>query len=141
MNVFELEPEVPGSPGPDTVWDTTVVPPRLSNVSLEFDGWLGDDLVETYPIYAVTDRLRAALEGADVTGVAFEEMSVSKSDQFQEFFPERALGRWSRMFITGSPVVGDAWMSEKSTLIVSPRFWLVLSQFNLENCEVAEISA
>lgn len=63
-------------------------PPRLSNVSLEFDGWLGDNLIETYPLFAVTDRLRAALEAAGMTGVSFEPVPAAKSEQYADMHPE-----------------------------------------------------
>ena len=139
MSVYELEPEVPCSPGPDTVWDNSAAPPRLSNISLAFEGWLGDDLITTYPLFAVTDRLRAALEGAGIRGVSFESVPAVKSEQYADLYPEEEIGAWALMTVTGREADGDdAWMNATTRLEVSQHFWDVAAQFQLTYCRVAE---
>lgn len=139
MSVYELQPEVPCDPGPDTVWDNSVIPPRVSNISLEFDGWLGDDLVETYPLFAVTDRLRAALEGAGLRGVSFERVSATKSEQFADLRPDAQIGTWSLMQVTGHDGGGDdVWLNADRVLVVSRRFWDVATRFQITHCDVVE---
>lgn len=53
---YVLEPEVAGGWGGDgTVVDREFHPPIVSRLVYEFDGWLGDDLVTTFPpVYIVT---------------------------------------------------------------------------------------
>ena len=142
MSVYELEPEVPGRAGPETLWDTSERPPRLSNVSLEFDGWLGDDLIETYPLFAVTDRLGAALLEAGVRGASFAPVLATKSEQFADLRPDTQIGAWSLMTVTGHEGAGDdAWLNSRSVLVVSQRFWNVVSRFQVANCEAVEHSS
>ena len=139
MSIYELNPEVPCEPGSETVWDTSVHPPRLSNVALEFDSWLGDDLIETFPLFAVTDRLRAALEEARVCGVSFERVPVTKSEQYAELNPEDEIGMWSLMTVSGREGTGDdAWLNAGWGLVVSQRFWDVVAQFHMTYGQVAE---
>ena len=139
MSVYELRPEVPCHAGPGTVRDVTAIPPRFSNVSLEFDGWLGDDLIETFPLYAVTDRLRAALEEAGVSGMSFERVPATKSEQYMDLYPEEEIGTWSLMTVAGREGTGDdAWLSPGWVLMVSQRFWDVASQFQLTYGRFAE---
>ncbi|NYI58239.1 hypothetical protein [Cellulomonas soli] len=115
-----------------------MVPPRLSNVSLQFEGWLGDDLIETYPLFAVTDRLRAALRASGVSGVSFEQVPTIRSEQLLELQPGDEIGTWSLMAVTGRAGTDDAWLSPRWMLMVSQRFWDVASRFQLTYCDIAE---
>ena len=69
---FVIEPEVAGGFGRATVLDTRTHPPQVSRLEYEFDGWLGDDLLTTFPCYIVSRRLQDALEMTDLTGFHFD---------------------------------------------------------------------
>lgn len=47
-----------------------------------FDGWEGEDIVKADECYAVTTRLRDALEQSGLTGFSFRDMKTSKSELF-----------------------------------------------------------
>lgn len=53
-----------------------------------FDSWDGEDIVKTGNIYAVTDRLRNALEGTSLSGFRFSKMKTSKSEIFEDMDPD-----------------------------------------------------
>jgi hypothetical protein len=61
---YILEPEVPGGVGPNTRMDTGVHPPRVSHLHYVFEGWLGDELVESFPCWMVTESLAARIADA-----------------------------------------------------------------------------
>lgn len=46
---YRLEPEVAGELGSGTVMDVSRHPPLVSHLQFKFQGWLGDDLLETFP--------------------------------------------------------------------------------------------
>ncbi|MCC2308544.1 hypothetical protein [Cellulomonas chengniuliangii] len=46
------------------------------------------------PVFLVTDRLRTALEAAQVTGFQFDHVDVSTSEEFDAFFPGVELPPW-----------------------------------------------
>jgi hypothetical protein len=56
-----LCPEVAAELGGNTVMDAFAHPPKVSRLHLRFMGWLGDDLLETFPCFLVTSRLAKAL--------------------------------------------------------------------------------
>src|SRR6476660_8794270 len=63
-----LAPEVAGGWGERTVADTSTHPPRVTALHYQFDGWLGDELLESFPCYIVTRRLAHALTAAGLSG-------------------------------------------------------------------------
>lgn len=136
MNVYELEPEVPGGYGDATVFDWTVAPPIVTSLDFIFDGWMGDDIVASNPVHLVTDRLRTALEGAPLTGIEFDHVEVTTSDEFDEVFPDVELPTWHWLRATGFAGHDDAWPGRQGRLTVSQRFMDVLTGFNLTMCTV-----
>ena len=53
-----LEPEVAGGFGEQTILDNSTHPPDVKWLHYVLDGWLGDDILESFPCYIVTERLR-----------------------------------------------------------------------------------
>ena len=54
MKYYILEPEVAGGFGENTIMDPTSRPPRVTRFHYEFDGWLGDELLETVACFIAT---------------------------------------------------------------------------------------
>jgi hypothetical protein len=54
MNYFVLEPEVAGGFGAHTAMDPTKRPPRVFRFHYEFEGWLGDEILETVACFIST---------------------------------------------------------------------------------------
>jgi hypothetical protein len=84
MSFFVLEPEVAGGLGETTILDNTTHPPLVATLEYAFDTWLGDDLLEAFPCYIVTERLRNALDNSGFTGFGFDDVTITASDFFQE---------------------------------------------------------
>ena len=82
---YVLEAEVCGSFGEDTIRDTSVFPPKITKLDIVFEGWLGDDLIETFPAYMVTERLKKTLGKSELTGFDFDIVSVKKSKILMSF--------------------------------------------------------
>ena len=80
MTSYQLEPEVAGGFGQATVIDTPVTPNVVTQLEYEFDGWLGDELVEFITVHLVTLRVRDALVDAGATGIQFAPVTVSRSE-------------------------------------------------------------
>ena len=55
---YFIEPEVAGGWGGNTIADTSVHPPKISKLHYQFDGWLGDDLLESFPCFIVSESLK-----------------------------------------------------------------------------------
>lgn len=55
MKFYILDPEVAGGLGTQTEIDSSVHPPLVKRLHYELDAWMGDDLVQTFPCYLVTN--------------------------------------------------------------------------------------
>jgi hypothetical protein len=114
-----LEPEVPGGLGEKTRMDTSVHPPVVQSLHFEFEGWLGDELVESFPCFLVTARVAGVLEGKGLSGFLLADVEVTRSEQFQELYPGRVLPRFRWLQIVGVAGSDDFGLSSDHRLVVS----------------------
>jgi hypothetical protein len=138
MKFFKLEPEVAGGLGQKTLMDTTVHPPSVSILEYQFDGWLGDDLLESFPCYIVTEKLKNLVQENSFAGYKFDDVIISTSDTFKELYPETDLPKFYWLKIDGKAGIDDVGFSESNYLIVSEIFLTTLLKVNLKNCLVEE---
>lgn len=134
---FYLEPEVAGGLGEHTVMDTSVHPPLVSRLHYEFEGWLGDDLLESFPCYIVTARLREGLESAGTSGCTFDDVEVSKSDTFEELYPGRELPTFYWLRVEGGAGADDFGIAADHRLVASERILdLIKANYRLNQCDI-----
>jgi hypothetical protein len=62
--------------------DRSVWPPAVKRLHFEFDGSLGDAILEIFPCFVVTEEVKESLLGMGATGAAFDDVEVTVSDQF-----------------------------------------------------------
>ena len=137
MTFYSLQPEVAGGWGEHTEADTTVHPPVVRRLHYVFDGWLGDDLLETFPCYIITRRLAARLRKSGLSGFEFRPVAVSRSETFRELNPGRSLPAFEWLYVAGRAGVEDFDISRGSLLIVSQAALGLLGRFALHHCNIA----
>ena len=135
---YALEPEVAGGWGDNTVADTSVHPPVVQELEYQFDGWLGDELLESFPCFVVTKRLAGLLAEARLTGYCLAQVQVSKSEEFVDVHPETELPEFWWLQVTGAES-DDFSLNEEHRLVVSARTLGVLRQGKLVACEVRAV--
>lgn len=128
-----IEPEVAGSLGDETIINTTVHPPFVSQLHFVFNGWLGDDILETFPCYIISERLKNEILNSNLIGIAFKSLKVTKSIQFKDLYPNLNLPDFYWAIINGKYDTDDFVISEDFRLIVSENAFKVLSLFNVSN--------
>jgi hypothetical protein len=131
-----LEPEVAGGWGPGTEADTAVHPPIVRRLVFQFDDWLGDDLLETFPCFIVTERLAAAIESSELTGVQLGSVDITKSELFEELNPGLDLPGFRRLYVAGV-ANADFTLDGQHRLRVSDTALALLQQFSLGHCEIS----
>ncbi|MGR5062042.1 hypothetical protein [Photobacterium sp. DNB22_13_2] len=136
MSQYLIEPEIPGGFGENTLGHFDVHPPKVEKLHLEFDGWLGDDLLESFPCFLVSESLATALVASQLSGYNLAAMELSSSDIFQELQPECCLPSFSWLQITGDNGKDDFSVSEKGMLLVSRKAMQLLQKFQLTNAEI-----
>ncbi|MBA4017919.1 MAG: hypothetical protein C0483_12145 [Pirellula sp.] len=132
-----LEPEVAGGWGERTVADTSIHPPRVTVLHYKFDGWLGDELLESFPCYIVTSQLGRALTAAGLNGFRLAVVEVTASEQFAEMYPDVHLPAFEWLQVVGVAGVDDFGVSADHQLVVSERARDVLQAGQLRHCEVS----
>lgn len=138
MNYFLLSPEVAGGLGKNTVMNRTVHPPAISRLHYELDGWLGDELLESFPCFVVTRRLADAIENAGLSGVSFGDLEVTTSEQFKELYPDRDLPQFVWMKVMGKAGKQDFGLDDQNRLIASEKALDVLKTMRVDNCDTSE---
>jgi hypothetical protein len=141
MPEYAIEPEVAGGLGADTEADARQHPPIVNRLHYEFAGWLGDDIVESFPVFIVTDPLARAIKESELSGAEFDEVKVTRNPQFDEFFPDlaRSFPEWRWLRPVGKPHESDFWQQPDGILVVSERALNVLRRFKIDNSEIVEI--
>lgn len=132
MKYFLIKLEVPAGIGKNSILER-IPGQALKAVKLHLviEDWLGSDLMKTSSVFYVTEKSKKRLVNSNLTGIeGFEEMEVSKSENFLELYPNKKLPRFLWFKINGEPRVDDFGV-EKGKLIVSDR----VKNFYLESVE------
>jgi hypothetical protein len=135
MTFTILEPEVAGGLGPSTVADRSVHPPRVERLHYEFDGWLGDELLESFPCFIVSAALASNLSSSGLSGFVLDDVLVTVSSEFAELYPTRVLPTFHWLKITGRAGTDDFGLSSDHRLVVSAEALATLRLFQLNHAE------
>lgn len=134
---YIVEPEVAGQWGESTEFTRAPGQPVLVHkLHYQFDGWLGDELLESTPCYIVTERLAVKIQQLALSGVSFDEVYVSKSPLFYEAYPGRNLPHFLWLKIDGLPGSDDFGVTADLQLVVSARALALLNEVGIPNALV-----
>lgn len=136
MNYYSLEPEVSGGLGERTIMDNSKHPPLVHRLHYQFEGWLGDDLLETFPCYLISDNLKEQLHKTKLSGYEISDVEISKSEEFEDFSPNTKLPGFFWLKVVGKVGVDDFSLSADMKLIVSETALDVIQKFNINNCTI-----
>ena len=137
---YLLFPEVAGQFGEKTDLDSTLYPPVVYRINYEFDGWLGDDLIESFPCFICSERLTIYLKKSSVTGFGFKECEVTKSELFFDSYPKLELPTFY-WFVVGNDVDADFYLLPNASLVVSENALDVLKKFQISHCKIEDLKA
>jgi hypothetical protein len=139
---FALEPEVAGELGNGTVIDHSVDPPAV--LALEYQlswGWQGDELLEAYPCFVVSERLAQALTSAEASGFELDDVVFSEDEQLAEIgasYGDLPSFRWLK--VVGLARQDDVGIGADKRLVVSRRALDALMPGIGNHCEITPLS-
>ena len=139
-NYYIIDPEVAGHFGPRTVMDRNVHPPEVTHLHYVFDGWLGDQLVESIGCYVITSSLAHALQQNNVTGFELADVEITKSRQFEELHPNREIPLFRWMRVTGKLGESDVFMTSDHRLGVTRKVLDLLLATQPQDLEFEEVN-
>ena len=138
MQYYQLEPEVAGGIGEHSVIDRSSGKVVVRKLHYEFDGWGGDELLESTPCFIVSERLAREIERAQLTGVSFDEVQVTTSDQFKVLYPNRQIPKFIWLKVGGEAGRDDFGIAPGLLLVVSKRAYDLLRTFGVSNALVTD---
>ncbi len=157
MKLYIIEPEVAGGIGENTVYDAcdettkSIEKHGIIHLHYVFEGWLGDDILESTPCFLVSQRLKNLIEKEKLTGCEFEDIEVSYSDMFNEMYQNCDMPEFYRLIPKGSvEIEGDIFtkwdyldfcMTKKAYLVISERAKKIIETCNINNADISEISS
>ncbi|MPZ94022.1 MAG: hypothetical protein GEU96_03715 [Propionibacteriales bacterium] len=136
MKHYLLEPEVAGGLGDRTAMDASVHPPRVHALHYEISDWLGDDLMESFPCFVVTDRLAESLGESQFGSFELRDVDVSLTPEAEASLRTTDLPRLRWLRVTGQAGEDDLGVTGQAQLVVSERALEALRKFTLDHCEV-----
>lgn len=137
MKFYTLNPEVAGELGKNTVMDNSGHPPKVSRLHFELDAWLGDDLIQSFPCYLVSEKLKRKISASSLSGAVFAPVEFVLSSNLKERHPAKSVPDFAWLKITGSVGKDDFGVEPDGRLVVSERALALIQQLNLNHCEIS----
>lgn len=137
---FYLEPEVAGGIGPNSELHREDDKLIVTRLNYEFDGWLGDALLEATPCFIVTDEGRQMIKCAALTGVSFSDVEVTRSGEFADMHGDVGLPHFCWMIVSGTPEADDFGVASDMRLVVSERALASLQKAGLAHAALAPVA-
>jgi len=134
---YIIEPEVSGQLGSRTIIDTSVHPPIIKYLHFVFYGWLGDDIIECFPVFLITERLKIKLDGSSLSGYQIKTCEIESSGEFKMLQPNVILPTFYWMEINGKEK--DDFKIFENKLEVSDFAYIILNGFNLKYAVVKKL--
>jgi hypothetical protein len=156
MKLYFLEPEVSGGHGEHTIYGTEEdiategISGKVKYLHYEFEGWLGDDLLESTPAFIVSSNLGTELENSNISDYKLEKCLITTSDEFKEMYPNKNIPEFSRFMPLGKiEVEGDNFknwsghlfcLSAKGDLVVTQEALEFLKRVSIDNCYITTLT-
>jgi hypothetical protein len=158
---FLLRPEVAGGWGSETVVVNRTETrfgadkfPVVTKLEYVFDDWLGDDLLESFPCFIVTETLADKLQQNALTGLKFSDVLISASELFEDINGADGFSKLPH-FVRLEPqgrvafdseyevlnwTGDDICLGERAELIVTEKALDVLKQSNINQCDIISLT-
>jgi len=121
MKYFYVAPYVAGQMGENTILDTSVHPPVVHRLHYVFDFWPDETLVRTFPCYVVMEEAKQRLLSMNATGIKFDEVEATMSEEFDEPWPSEEMPKLSWLKVLGQAGRDDFGVTPDHRLVISER--------------------
>ncbi|MDT0683135.1 hypothetical protein RM543_10595 [Roseicyclus sp. F158] len=132
---FNVEPEVAGGLAEGTVIDRSSHPPVVSKVHYRVEGWLGDGLIESFPVFLLRKEAWNAIASEGLTGARIDNAEISVAPDLSEV----ALPVFVWFRPTGIEGTDDFGTAPDGRLVMSQRARNVLAEFGLAHAEITPV--
>jgi len=133
---YYIEPEVSGSIGEKSIIDNTSYPPLVKRLNYEFDGWLGDDIIESFPCFVVSEKLKIELEEHSLSGFSLDDVEITKSEKFTDLHPNKDLPTFYWLKISGKAGKDDFGIAEDFRLVISEKTLSIFKKNKIDHADI-----
>ncbi|RAU45522.1 MULTISPECIES: hypothetical protein [unclassified Pseudomonas] len=137
---FFIEPEVAGGLGDGTVMDTGSHPPIVSRLDYKFEGWLGDEILESFPCFIITKSLGQKHSSKILSGFRLAPVQISKSEVFFNIHGHQELPEFVWFQVTGDAGADDFGIAEDHRMVVSENALAVLRTAQMNHADFEHFS-
>ena len=134
-----IEPEVAGGLGKETILNNNTYPPEIKTLNYEFSGWLGDDIIESFPCYIISERLKNKIELEKLSGITFDNVIITKSQTFNQLYPNMKLPKFYWAKIYGRVGFDDFIIGNDYRMVISDLAYRILKLFNINHAIFEEM--
>lgn len=135
---YLIEPEIAGGLGDHTEIDTEVRPPVVKSLEYRLEGWLGDELLESFPCFIVTESLAERIRDSKLSGFSLAPITVTTSPEFEELYTKISLPVFLWLKIKGQAEVDDFGLTPDFRLVASQRAMDTLSEAQINHADIEE---
>ena len=122
---------------------------KIKFLHFEFEGWLGDDLLESTPAFIVSSNLENELKKSEFKDYKLEKCLITKSDVFMELYPNKEIPSFTRFIPLGTVEVEgenfNNWsghhfcLSSKGELVVTQKALDFLKKFSIKHSDITSL--
>ncbi len=134
MKYIKIEPEVIVGLGEDTKINKSNYPPIVNYLHINLEDWLGDDLMENFPVFIITEYLKSSLETTRFSGYTIKDLKLTFDEYFESNYQlEKKVPTFYWMVINGAKGEDDFFIDQSQTLNISVEAFSFMKKFNLKN--------
>ena len=146
MKFYKLEPEIAGEIGESSKieYENGTIK-KIIFLEYLFSDWLGDELLSTHPCHIVTENLKKDISANNLTGVKFQKIKKTFSDEFIELNISTDIPEFVQIVCDNfyedknENALQDFYVNRYKELIVSESALKVIKKHTLNNCLIEEI--
>lgn len=138
MKYFIIEPEVAGSLGSDTILDRSTHPPSVKRLEYRFEGWLGDPIVESFPVFLARSDLVLRFKKIRLTGFQIADVKVTIADNLQATDHKLVIPPFEWVQIVGKSEHSDFFLADDLRLVISEKTRAVIEEYGVKFWAIEE---
>lgn len=120
MKYIKVDPEVIVGMGEHIVIDNSIYPPKVQNLHINVEDWMGDDIMENFPVYIITERLKKGLQATDFKGFKINNLELTIDEYFFENYQlKKEIPKFYWLLVIGKNNKDDLYIDDQNILNIS----------------------
>lgn len=120
MKYIKVDPEVIVGMGEHIVIDNSIYPPKVQNLHINVEDWMGDNIMENFPVYIITERLKKGLQATDFKGFKINNLELTIDEYFfKNYQLKKEIPKFYWLLVIGKNNKDDLYIDDQNILNIS----------------------